>query len=71
MPTNAFIYRVKQLDVDTIQYILWRYEDALNAGVYSGQDIDTVIDIIQFLKSYLGPPDTIDYVIAKMPICQN
>tara|TARA_S200002703_G_scaffold127024_1_gene113610 strand:- start:865 stop:1080 length:216 start_codon:yes stop_codon:yes gene_type:complete len=71
MPSNAFIGRVKQLDVDTIQYMLWSYEDALNAGAFSGQNIDTVIEIIQFLKSYLGQPDTVDYVIAKMPICLN
>jgi hypothetical protein len=71
MPTNAFIYRVKQLDADTIQYMLWSYEDALNAGAFSDHNIDTVIDIIQFLKSYLGQPDTIDDVIAKMPICRN
>jgi hypothetical protein len=71
MPSNAFIYRVKQLDADTIQYMLWRYEDAFNAGVYSGQNIDAVIDIIQFLKSYLGQPDKIHYLIAKMPICLN
>lgn len=71
MPSNAFIYRVKQLDADTIQYMLWSYEDAFNAGAFSGQNIDKVIDIIQFLKSYLGQPDTIDYVISKMPICLN
>lgn len=71
MPSNAFIYRVKQLDADTIQYMLWMYEDALEKEAFTGQNIDTVIEIIQFLKSYLGQPDTIDYVIAKMPICRN
>ena len=71
MPSNSFIYRVKQLDVDTIQHILWSYEDGIKTGQFSGHNIDIVMDIIQFLKSYLGQPDTIDYVIAKMPICLN
>ena len=69
--SNAFRNMVRKFDYDQIQYMLWQYEDALSADVWSGPDREKVINIIFYLNDILGKETSANKSLSKMPTCQN